>query len=157
MSTPDQQDDAAERVPAQVIKIEGKEVWVATHPVAACARCQSGQGCGAVAISRLFCRNSQTFKLEATGEFREGMAVELLLPARTVLNAALWAYGLPLMGLVLGAAMAGWWWNGQEIPVILAGLAGFILALGLVGVRSRRLLQHPAYQPHLVVPQHEWR
>ena len=109
---------------------EAVRAFVDVDRSVACPRCAAGKGCGAGILDA----GSSTRRVEAS--VPEGMVLAVgdrvavsLLP-ENLLAAASIAYGLPLAGAVLGAAV-GLYLAAGDVPAALAasvGLAGGILA-----------------------------
>lgn len=120
-------------------------VWVETGPAVSCTRCQGGGGCSSVSISRLFCSPSREFRVESQDRYEPGERVVLAMPDDQVLRAAMLGYGLPVVGLLVGAACGTLLFDASvagEGPALLLGVAGFVLAL-LVARRSSAALARP--------------
>jgi len=107
---------------------------VAVKAEVACARCAAGKGCGA----GIFGSSEQDRRIDALVmpgvDVHEGQQVSVELEARNVLRAAAIAYGMPLAGGVLGAAIA--WWSGSG-DAMAAGLALIGIAAGILAGRWR--------------------
>lgn len=108
-------------------------VWVETDPAASCSRCSGGQACSTVSISRLFCAPTRHFCVATQELLQEGDQVRLGMPEGKILYAALLGYGLPVLGLLLGALLGSLLVPAVEWVSIAAGLAGF--GAGLWAVR----------------------
>ena len=106
-------------------------VWVETDPAASCARCKGG-ACSSVSISRLFCAPTRLFCVVSNETLQEGDLVRLGMPEDKVLHAALLGYGLPVLGLALGALL-GSLVAGREWVSMVGAMVGF--GMGLWAVR----------------------
>ena len=97
-----------------------------TSPIA-CRRCASGKGCGAGLLDAGRSRAIDV-KIPQGSKLTRGDAVALVVDSRQLLQAALFAYGLPLAGLLLFAGLTTLLWPGAGDAVSavfgLAGLAG---------------------------------
>lgn len=104
------------------------------------AQCSGCGGCGG-RCSVFLADASDVLELAEPGEARTwcaGEAVEVELPSNLLLRQALLGYGLPLLGLLGGAALANPWGNG-------AAAAGALLGTLLtVWVSKRAAAQLPA-------------
>lgn len=105
-----------------------------------CPRCDRGEGCGQGAW---FTARSRTWRVGVpTGAAPINTPVRLTLPAGRLLHAAALAYGVPLLGLALGAA-AGQIIGGERLAVagsVIGLFAAFLLARRLA-VRAAARLQ----------------
>jgi positive regulator of sigma E activity len=94
------------------------------------ARCP---GCAGTCLWRRLRRRSLSAPF-AAGDIAPGTAVELSLPERYVLYGSLAVYGLPLLGLLAGAA-TGAFVTGSDPGVVVGAVAG----VGLVYLFTPRL------------------
>lgn len=95
-----------------------------------CARCASGRGCGAGLLGG----DERPRQVEATIprdlDVRQGDTVRIELAADDLMRASLLAYGWPLGGALLGAAVswtAGFHDSGAAIAALMGALAGFFV------------------------------
>ena len=110
-----------------VVAVSGDTATVEVTSPIACRRCASGKGCGAGLLDTGRPRAIDV-KIPLDSELTRGDAVTLVVDSRQLLRAALFAYGLPLAGLLLFAGLATLLWPGAGD----AEAAGFGFA-GLVG------------------------
>lgn len=117
-----------------------------------CARCAAGKGCGAGL--RLAGNQPVEIDIDLPGGvvLRAGDAVELRIDSRYLLKAALLAYGLPLLSLLVfvgGASLGG---VESDAVVVACGVAGLVSGLAL----GRRFLSasYPCreFVPEIVRP-----
>lgn len=95
------------------------------------ARCSSCGGCGG--RCQVFVESDEAeVEISDPGfDLREGQTVELELPSPLLLRQAAWGYGLPLCGLILGAALLS--------PLgDAAAAAGAVLGTSLAVAYSKR-------------------
>jgi positive regulator of sigma E activity len=107
------------------------------------ARCSSCGGCAG--RCQVFVEDADaTVELPDAGlDLVRGQAVELLLPEPLLLKQALWGYGLPLLGLLVGAAVLSPLGNA-------AAAIGAVLGISLAVAYSRRAVARlPTPQIHL--------
>jgi sigma-E factor negative regulatory protein RseC len=107
----------------QVVETGNNGVWVEGIQQSACNSCSARAGCGQHSFSKL----GKPVRLWVpTGDhFRVGEQVTIQLPSGSLAISALCLYGLPLIGLIIGAVIG--YQGGSEPQSLLAG------ALGLVG------------------------
>lgn len=116
-----------------VVALDADAIWVDPVARGACGHCSLRSGCGQHLLARLF-RQGSWLRLEVDSELLAtidvGQQVEVGVQANAVLKAALAAYLLPVLGLLLGA-LVGWQWaqpgQGEWMSMALAAL-GFMLA-----------------------------
>jgi sigma-E factor negative regulatory protein RseC len=109
---------------------DGQRLTVSVDGGAVCPRCAAGNGCGA----GLFSGSEQTRVIEAKAAkdlvLAVGDNVRLRLAAANLLSAALIVYGLPLLGILFGAAVAYGLRLGDSAAVI-AAFGGAVLGIVL--------------------------
>src|SRR5690606_22644192 len=103
----------------------------------ACARCAAGRGCGAGLLQK-----GRTRIFEASVprglHFEPGDLVRLELGPEHLLQAAWFAYGLPLLGIILAVGAASFIADARNESLVVAGGVLGLLA-GLLA--SRRILR----------------
>jgi positive regulator of sigma E activity len=109
-----------------VIAVSGDTATVEVTSQIACRRCASGTGCGAGLLNTGRPRAIDV-KIPQGSKLTRGDSVTLVVDSRQLLQAALFAYGLPLAGLLLFAGLATLLWPGAGDAVSAgAGLAGLV-------------------------------
>ena len=122
----------------RVVSVDSGQARILLEPVNHCARCMSGQGCGAGVFSRLFARRSVELALPDRLGLEPGMGVQVGVSSAALAGACLRVYGLPLAGFVAG--IMGVHGLMPDVPArdLLGLAAGFGLGLLLL-VRTRGL------------------
>ncbi|NTV71609.1 MAG: SoxR reducing system RseC family protein [Azonexaceae bacterium] len=132
---------------ARVVRIEGDQAWLEPEQTTSCGHCASSASCGVssreeagigTVTSRLQARRFHLDNPAGISGFREGERLVVGVSERALLNAALTAYGLPLLfALVAGGLTQAAY--GEDLTTML-GMSGG-LALGLLAARlnARRL------------------
>lgn len=119
----------------EVVALEGDTVFVKTQRQSSCGGCQSESGCGTSALAKLFSNTgSAPIRMRNTLNAKQGDRVLLKLDESRLVLHAFMAYGLPLIGLFLGAIVlksAGQSLfqlseTSAELLSILGGLVGLI-------------------------------
>lgn len=131
----------------RVIAVESGAVWVETLRRSTCSGCSANAGCGQGILARLGVggrggrvRALSSLKLAPGDEVVLGVGEDILV------KSALLFYLLPLLGLFALALLAARFGVGESL-IILAGLAGFLLAWLFVRRVARRHSDDPAMQP----------
>ena len=110
----------------------------------ACAGCDLNQGCGTGALGRLLGKRKRPLLVSSERELHPGDRVVLSLPEAALVRVSLLVYGLPLLGMLVGAGVAHLWLALPEWQVVAFGAAGFFLgfrgASRLVGGLAQRQL-----------------
>lgn len=120
---------------ARVERVENGQVWVSAELEHGCGRCEEPGGCKSGLMSKPLGERCNTYVLEASVALRVGQRVELELPDHAVVQAALMAYGLPLLAMLLCGGFASLLFV-HDRWVALSALAGLGLAWWAV---SRKL------------------
>lgn len=136
---------------ALVLDASGSEtVRVRTQRHTACESCQMKSGCGQQALVKLTPgKGSLEWSIRNTLDARAGDVVVLQIPETGILGASFLLYLLPLLSMVLAAALASLGGVTSEGALTVAALAG--LGAGIWFAR-RQALAHsddPEYQPRM--------
>lgn len=127
-------------------------IHVRVEAAAGCARCESGQGCGQGLIGQLAGRPAYSIAVEvpASESVAVGSRVVLGMNPASLLGASFLVYLVPILLMVVLAAVVGSVQPGSELLSIVAGIGG--LAGGLLVVR--RLLRNDrvrrAFEPRFL-------
>jgi sigma-E factor negative regulatory protein RseC len=106
----------------------------------ACGGCAQSAGCGTAALAGLFSEKSQHVELElemaerwktsvAPEPWRAGDAIWLGIDPRALLGAAVLAYLMPVILMLVGALLGAAW--GTEVASVLLAGIGLLAGLGL--------------------------
>lgn len=68
-----------------------------------CGRCREPGGCGGSNLSQMLCVSPKVYRVLNPGRAKVGDAVTIVVGDRALFRSALVGYGLPLLGLFLGA------------------------------------------------------
>lgn len=122
---------------AQIIAIDGGSALLRIDAAAACARCAAGKGCGAGLLTAGAKQREVWMPLPEGTRFAAGDRVHLTLQPSRLLEAAVYAYGLPLLALTLAPLLASWAW-GPLHDAALVAIA--VAAVAVAVIAGRRLL-----------------
>jgi len=134
---------------ATVVAREASAVWVETRRRSGCSQCASASQCAPSLLGSLLGNGQVRLRLSNTLGVSPGERVVVGLPGGALVRAALLAYLLPLLSLVLGAGLASLWTE-REAPLVLAALTGLGAGLLLAARVARRLEQHHPERPRLL-------
>ena len=124
-----------------VIAVEDGVAVVETGPRAAgCGRCHEPGGCGGGLLNMRDSGGTRRYRVDNAIQAHAGDHVSLCAQEGAVLTAAMYSYGLPLLLIILGAAL-GTWRFGGDAAAVAGGLAG--LAAGLILLRAVARRQKP--------------
>lgn len=125
---------------AIVVDAHDGYLWVESQSRSACGQCSSSH-CTTSVISKLFSVRTNRLKLENSLNARSGQHVIIGIPDDLLVRASIWAYGVPLILMVMGAVLGNVLGmdEGLQSVCALLGLAiGFYVVHGYTqGVRSR--------------------
>ncbi len=88
-----------------VIAIEQDEILVETEIKTTCGSCQAQSDCGTGAISRALTPRSETLRFKTDLPVQVGTRVRLGIPEQALMKASLLLYIVPLLSLVISAAL----------------------------------------------------
>ncbi|MCU7940200.1 MAG: SoxR reducing system RseC family protein [gamma proteobacterium symbiont of Bathyaustriella thionipta] len=117
---------------ALVIKSTPDQLWLETETRSSCTHCSSSQGCGTSVLAKLFSVKRNQLNVENSLGAKSGEKVIIGLPDELLVRAAIWAYLLPLISMVLVTIVASVFGAGEGMQSLL-GLLG--LAVGFIVVR----------------------
>ncbi|WP_051259108.1 SoxR reducing system RseC family protein [Chitinibacter tainanensis] len=124
---------------AQVVRTDGDYAWIKIRPHTPCGNCDPDKGCKSVAITRLFGQAQDQYRVRNPLAAQAGELVTVGLAEQALLSSALWAYGLPMLLLLLGAFL------GSLLP--LAGEAGTLAGAALGFITGFLCLKKQAKSP----------
>jgi sigma-E factor negative regulatory protein RseC len=116
---------------AKVVRTGDGRLWVETRPRSACSGCSS-DNCSTAVVSKLFGSRRNRFPLETGCDLKPGERVLIDISDDLLVRASVWAYLVPLLVMILVAALAGALGVGEGWQSLCA-IGG--LALGFVLVR----------------------
>lgn len=132
---------------ARVIAVEGDVAWLEPEQTTACGHCAGKAVCGVTPGSpRLVARR---FQLPNDHDFRVGERVIIGVAEQSIRNAALTAYGIPLL-LMLVAGVTVQKMGGGDLQSAAATLAGLAVGIGVVRLRASTLSGRGDLTPHFL-------
>ncbi len=137
---------------AQVVAIEGREVWVETQRRSSCASCSAHAGCGTSVLAKVLGQRRSRVRVLSDMPLRVGDQVVIGIREQALVRGSLAIYAVPIVLLLLGA-LAGrlgaerLLWSSAEAASVVLGVAG--LAGGFLWVRrfTSRVRSDRNYQP----------
>ena len=136
----------------QILAVHPGYAIVSVAPGQACPRCAAGKGCGAGLLYAAERPREIRVPLAAGSPLSAGDRVELGIPSAELLRGAIYAYGLPLAGMLLALAIARLLRGPLTDPVAVLAAAGG-LATAWAGCRAwlRRPQCVMRLQPGIVI------
>ncbi|WP_293934703.1 SoxR reducing system RseC family protein [Iodobacter sp.] len=117
---------------AQVIRVDGRHAWVKIKPHTPCGQCDPKTGCKSVAVSRLFAQAQEGFRVQSPLSSKAGDLVTVAVAEQQLLKTAVWAYGVPLLLLIAGAALGQWLMPQSPAYSVLGACIGFVVGFVLL-------------------------
>jgi sigma-E factor negative regulatory protein RseC len=108
-----------------VTRLDGSRAFVQIQRSGGCGRCQEAGGCQSGSLADPLGKRCQEYAIENPDDAQPGSRVAVEVPDGATLIAALLAYGIPVAGLLVGAAIAY-----ARFRSDLGTLAGAALGLG---------------------------
>lgn len=123
--------------PARVVRASADQAWVVSEAPTSCGAC-GGRGCGSSMYARMLHPKESEFAVDNPIGAQPGEAVIVGLPDGALLSAAWASYLLPLILILVGAAL------GQSIGGELISALGALTGLGLASIwlKLRRVPAH---------------
>lgn len=123
---------------ARVLRVEGRQAWLELAETAGgCGRCDEPGGCRSVQIHHAFGLPEKVFSLPVDFPVGPGDRVVISIPDGAPLSAALVAYGLGTVLLLLGAALGSL--VAPDGRADLFGVIGGVAGLALAWLINRAL------------------
>ncbi len=134
-----------------IIEVADKTARVAVSPQGPCGHCGEQNRCG---LNLFSSRDTCDLSVTAinTIQAKPGDLVEIDLTAREELYVSALVWGLPLTGLVAGAALGAWLSAGSSISENIAALIGCVLGLS-IGWAALKLINRSIESKSKFVPQ----
>lgn len=115
----------------EVIDVEGELARVTTLRETGCSGCQSQKSCGTATLAQLFSpRSGQPLEVENVLNAKAGDTVLLSMEESHLIKHSLMAYGVPLLGLFIGALVLQGIFS-VEVVTILGGVLGLFFGWGV--------------------------
>lgn len=133
----------------RVLSIEEGFADVETIRTSSCTSCRARHGCGHHAIAQVSSANRMRMRAIDPLTVEVGQKVVVGIPEDTLLQASVWMYMIPLLGLVGGAVLPSLWGGGSGIAVIIS-IIGFVGGLLLARNKSKKEINNLDYYPKIL-------
>ncbi len=133
---------------AKVVAVEPGGAWLEAGASTGCANCRAGKGCGVSIFQRLFRLPRHKVYLPTSESLSVGDHVVVGMSQRALLQASLWLYLAPLLGLLAGAIISDLL-LGTEAVTVIGAFTGLVGMLGFVRARQRRQARSGQFFPVL--------
>jgi sigma-E factor negative regulatory protein RseC len=131
----------------RIVSIADGQATVSVDAAEICARCAAGKGCGAGLLTGSKRTRLIEVQLSPGMEIAAGDEVKLSLAPSHLLRAAIFAYGLPLVGIVIALAIASIMNQALDDQLAIALAISGLVVGGLLG---RHFLNKDACLKNLV-------
>lgn len=132
-----------------VLATEQGYAEVETIRTSSCTACRARHACGHHAIAQVSASNRMRMRAIDPLQVSVGQKVVIGIPEDTLLQASLWMYMVPLLGLVLGAVLPVLW-AGGSLSFLLLSLMGFIAGLGFAKHKAKQQASNPDFYPKVL-------
>jgi sigma-E factor negative regulatory protein RseC len=132
------------RVNGVVQRLDAGYAWVDVSVAQGCGRCNEPGGCGGVNLARPLAPISRSVRVVNDIEAHPGESVGVVIDDSVPLQAALCAYGWPVLGVIAGAvcgAVAAPEGGSADLLAALGALVGGLAAAAWGRRRSRGMQQ----------------
>jgi sigma-E factor negative regulatory protein RseC len=133
----------------KVLSIEEGFADVETIRTSSCTSCRARHGCGHHAIAQVSSANRMRMRAIDPLTVEVGQKVVVGIPEDTLLQASVWMYMVPLLGLVGGAVLPSLWGGESGIAVIMS-IIGFAGGLLLARNKSKQEMNNLDYYPKIL-------
>ena len=133
----------------RVLSIEEGFADVETIRTSSCTSCRARHGCGHHAIAQVSSSNRMRMRAIDPLSVEIGQSVVVGIPEDTLLQASVWMYLIPLLGLVCGAVIPSLWGGESGIAVIFS-IIGFAGGLLLARNKSKQEMNNLDYYPKIL-------
>lgn len=132
-----------------VTKVENGLAWVNTENKLSCSSCKVESTCGSGILEKYLAGKVFVSKLDNRLGANVGDKVEIAIPAANVTKAALLAYSVPLLGLILGALLTDRLYE-QEVATIIGSVLGLTIGLLITHSYNTKVANKGDYVPKMV-------
>lgn len=131
--------------------LDGREAIVEVEQ-GGCGRCHEKGGCGGQHLTQMFCAGKKTYRVDNAGGAAVGETVTIAIAGGAVRRSANLAYGLPLLGVIAGAAVG--MQAGGDPGAMSGGGVGLLAAWLLVRWKIGHGTGNTQIRPHIVSRSH---
>ncbi len=131
-----------------VTSVEPGFVWVTCARQAGCERCAAGKGCGGGLLSRLLGDRLHRVRAISNAPVSTGQQVVIGLDESVLIRSAMMVYGVPIVGVILGALFA--WLAAPDAPewvTIGGGVVGLTAGFLVTRQFENRFKKRRRFQP----------
>lgn len=142
---------------AEVVSIEGGDVWVETQRRSACAQCAVNNGCGTAVLGKVLGNKRSRVRVLNPEDAKVSIGDEIIvgIDEQALVRGSLVIYLVPLIFLflfgLLGEVLTDQLHLGNpELMVVIFGILGLLSGFYLVKKFTRGIQDNSRYQPVLL-------
>lgn len=139
---------------AEVVSIEGDEIWVETQRRSTCSSCAMQSGCGTSALEKVLGQRRTRVRVVSDQFLRVGDMVTIGVPESAFLRGTFAVYGVPLLLMLvfagLGNHLAIATSQTADAGAMLFGLLGLGIGLAWVRFFGVSIRNNRRYQPSVL-------
>ncbi len=136
---------------AIVSRVGDGAVWVKPFGVESCPRCAEGQGCGGGVLGRLVGRTRPEVQVGCDiAGLRTGDTVIVGVDESALMQASLWVYLVPLVGMFAAGAFAHTLLQAHDLLVAAFGLTGLVGGFTVTRIVARNAGAAARFRPVLL-------
>lgn len=132
-----------------VLAIKDGIAQVETIRTSSCNSCRARHACGHRAIAKVSNSNRMLMQVAAPDSLQVGQHVTVGIPEDTLLQASMWMYLVPLLGLVAGAALPSLVTE-QTLVSVVGAIGGFAGGLWAAKRKSSMEADNPDFHPRVI-------
>lgn len=137
---------------AQIVAVEGAEVWVEIERRSSCSSCAVNSGCGSAALAKVLGQRRNRVRALTHIPLSVGDRVVIGVREQAVVRGSLAVYAVPVAMLLLGAVIGElgarqFLWQDAETASLVLGVGGLAGGLWWLRAFSRRIRHSADYQP----------
>jgi sigma-E factor negative regulatory protein RseC len=138
---------------ALVVAVEQQHARVEIVRQKPCGICGQTRGCGVSIWGKLFGHQTGSFPIQNSLQAKVGDYVLIGVEDGAVMSSATHAYGIPLILMLIGAALATMFMHVSQnidINTLLGALLGFAIGYAWLQIRVRRFAIRMGFEPRML-------
>lgn len=137
----------------RIIAVEADSLWLETIRTSSCSSCSARNSCGHGLMNKMGREHCHQLEVPlgdfSAEECQVGGQAEIAIPEQLLVRGAMLVYILPLIMLMLGAAL-GNWLKPTDLYAFIGAALGLLLGFGLIRLHALTLNNRESVRPRLV-------
>ncbi len=136
--------------PAKVIAETPNRYIIETLPQSGCPRCEAGNGCGGGILAKAFA--NKTYRLEVTKSEKLNIneLIHIGLASSLLVKGSFIHYMMPLILMILGATIFGYFTQNQDLYTVIGSILGFLTGIFFARLVSAYSLSRELSSPVII-------